>query len=111
MARALRIAFVVVFFGMLCVPGVTMVVRPETPNLYGVKPVPYPEFELSTKWLSAFEQWFTANLSFKRALIQLHNAFGYLVLRDLQSDAVLVGREGWLFLRQDAAWKAFREQP
>lgn len=87
-----------------------MVVRPETPNLYGVKPVPYPEFELSTKWFSAFEQWFTANLGLKRAFIQLHNAMGYLVLRDLQSDAVLVGRERWLFLRQDAAWKAFRSE-
>lgn len=95
---------------MLCVPGVTMLVRPETLTMYGVKPVPYPRFDLSTRWLAAFDEWFTANLGWRRSLIQLHNLLGYRVLRDLQSDSVLVGRDDWLFLRQDAGWKAFRSE-
>jgi hypothetical protein len=87
-----------------------MLVRPETPYFYGVKPVAYPAFEASMSWPGEFEQFFTANLGYKQRLVQLHNLLGYRVLGDLQGDSVLVGRQGWLFLRQDLGWQAFRSE-
>ena len=97
---------------LLCVPGLTMLVHPETPNMYGVKHVAYPRFEASFPWLSRFEEYFTANLGHKQRFICLTNWLGYQVLHDLQSDNVLVGKHDWLFLKQDLGWKSFRsEQP
>jgi hypothetical protein len=112
MARAYQAALVFVFCTLLCLPGVTMLVRPQSPKLYGVAEVPFPPFRPTTQWLSDFEDYFNANLGYKRKLIQLHNLLGYRVLRDLQSDSVLVGRKNWLFLKQNHGWESFRsEQP
>jgi alginate O-acetyltransferase complex protein AlgJ len=50
------------------------------------------------------------NLGRKQQLIELHNELGYHVIHDLQSDNVLVGRKGWLFLKQDLGWASFRSE-
>ena len=97
---------------LLCIPGLTMLVHPESPDMYGVDVVTYPRFEATFPWLSRFEQYFTANLGHKQRFVRLTNWLGYRVLHDLQSDNVLVGKHDWLFLKQDLGWESFRsEQP
>lgn len=110
MKRAYQITLVAAFCFLCCVPGALMVARPENPNLYGVKPVAYPSFEPSFAWTAEFEQYFIANFGLKRRLVQLHNLLGFRVLGDLQSDNVLVGKDRWLYLNQDAGWVSFRSE-
>jgi hypothetical protein len=87
-----------------------MLVKPEAPNLYGVKRVAYTPYETLTQWVSDFEAYFVANLGQKRRLIQLNNWIGYRILGDLQSDNVLVGKHGWLFLKQNFGWESMRSE-
>jgi alginate O-acetyltransferase complex protein AlgJ len=110
MNRAYRIALVVVFCLLCSVPGAAMLMRPEDPGLWGVKRVDFPRFEAKWSWVSDFERYFVANFGLKRNLVQLHNLFGYHVVHDLQSDNVLVGKGGWLFLSQDNGWTSFRSE-
>jgi hypothetical protein len=87
-----------------------MVLQKEPPKFYGVKPVPYPAFTSVTKWPGDFEAYFAANLGRKRDLVQLHNALGYRLIGDLQSDNVLVGKHGWLYLKQNFGWESLRSE-
>jgi len=108
--RAYQTALVATFCALLCVPGLSMLVAPETSKLYGVKPVAYPRFEGLTKWPPEFEKYFAANLGCKRLLVELHNLVGYRVIGDLQSDSVLVGKSGWLYLKQNFGWESLRSE-
>jgi alginate O-acetyltransferase complex protein AlgJ len=110
MARAYQAALVFVFCTLLCLPGLTMLFLPQSPKLYGVAEVPFPAFQATPQWLTEFEDYFNANLGYKRKLIQIHNLLGYRVLRDLQSESVLVGRKNWLFLKQNHGWESFRSE-
>lgn len=108
--RAYQVLLVALFCGLLCVPGLTMLLKPEPPQLYGVKPVAYKPFKTLTQWPADFEEYFVANLGHKRRMIQLNNWLGYRVLGDLQSDNVLVGKHDWLYLKQNFGWESMRSE-
>jgi alginate O-acetyltransferase complex protein AlgJ len=108
--RAYQVLLVATFCALIGVPGLTMLFRPEPPKLFGVKPVTYKPFKSPTQWPSDFEEYFVANLGHKRRMIQLNNWIGYRVLGDLQSDNVLVGKRGWLFLKQNFGWESMRSE-
>jgi hypothetical protein len=110
MSRAYAIALVAAFCVLCCVPGAVMLIRPEDPKLWGVKRVDYPHFQANWSWVSDFERYFVANFGLKRSLVQVHNLFGYHVVHDVQSDNVLVGKQGWLYLTQDSGWVSFRSE-
>lgn len=110
--RAYQATLVAIFCALLCVPGVAMLLRKEPLKIYGVKTVPLPELTSVTQWPADFDAYFAANLGAKRELLQLHNWVGYRLVGDLQSDNVLVGKNGWLYLKQNLGWESFRsEQP
>jgi hypothetical protein len=108
--RTYQALLVAVFCMLLCVPGLTMLIRPETPKLYGVKPVKLPRFKGLAKWPGDFEEYFAANLGHKQRLVQLYNLLGYRVVGDLQSDSVLVGKHDWLYLKQNFGWESMRSE-
>lgn len=110
--RAYQVLLVATFCALLCVPGLTMLLNPEPPKLFGVKPVAYEPAKTLAQWPANFEEYFVANLGQKRRMIQVNNWIGYRLLGDLQSDNVLVGKHGWLFLKQNFGWESMRsEQP
>jgi hypothetical protein len=43
-------------------------------------------------------------------MVQLNNWLGYRALGDLQSDNVLVGKHGWLYLKQNFGWESMRSE-
>jgi alginate O-acetyltransferase complex protein AlgJ len=106
--RAYQALLVATFAVLLCAPGLSMIFWPGSERLYGVHKVAYPPFEASSEWLAKLEPYFNANLGYKRRLVQLHNALGYALLQDLQSEDVLAGRDGWLFLKKTYGWESFR---
>ena len=108
--RAYQALLVAAFCALLCIPGLTMLIRPEVPKLYGVKPVSFPHFKSWEKWPTDFEEYFAANLGHKRRLIQLNNLVGYRVIGDLQNDSVLVGTHDWLYLKQNFGWESMRSE-
>ncbi len=108
--RAYQIVLVALFCALLCVPGATMLLHPEVPKLYGVKEVVFPKYETLGKWPAAFEAYFSANLGHKRRLITLYNWLGYRSVGDLQSDNVLVGKQDWLYLKQNFGWESMRSE-
>ena len=108
--RVYQALLVVLFCAVLCLPGLTMWLKPEPPQLFGVKPIAYKPFKSLTQWPADFEQYFVANLGHKRRMIQLNNWIGYRVLGDLQSDNVLVGKHGWLYLKQNFGWESMRSE-
>jgi alginate O-acetyltransferase complex protein AlgJ len=112
MTRTYSALLVAAFCALIAVPGTVLGIWPGPQPLPKVPEVAYPPFEASWRWLSSFDSYIAANFGHKRRLVQLHNAIGYSLLGDLQSDDVLAGRDGWLFLKQSLGWEAFRsEQP
>jgi len=110
MSRTYASLLVVTFCFLIALPGATLLIWRQPQLLPKVEEVSYPEFEPSLKWLAAAEQYFVANFGQKRRLVQLHNLLGYFVIGDLQSDHVLAGDDGWLFLKQAQGWQAFRSE-
>lgn len=108
--RAYQVLLVATFCALLCVPGLSMLLQPEAPKMYGVKPVDYKPYKTLTQWSADFEEYFVANFGQKRRMIQLNNWVGYRVLGDLQSDNVLVGKRDWLYLKQNFGWESMRSE-
>lgn len=110
MSRWYASLLVSTFCALIALPGASLLIGPQPQQLSGVSEVTCPPFEPSLEWLRAAEQCFVANFGRKRQLVQLHNWLGYFVIGDLQSDSVLAGRDGWLFLKQSFGWESFRSE-
>jgi alginate O-acetyltransferase complex protein AlgJ len=110
MSRKYAKLLIVTFCALIALPGSTLLIWRQPQPLPKVAEVKCPPFELSVAWLAAAEQYFIANFGQKRRLVQLHNLLGFLVVGDLQSNSVLAGRDGWLFLKQSFGWQSFRSE-
>jgi alginate O-acetyltransferase complex protein AlgJ len=110
MSRIYAALLVATFCGLIALPGATLLIWRQAQRLPKVAEVTCPPFEPTIEWLAAAEKYFIANFGQKRRLVQLHNLLGYFVIGDLQSNSVLAGRHGWLYLKQSFAWRAFRSE-
>jgi alginate O-acetyltransferase complex protein AlgJ len=110
MSRTYASLLVLTFCALLALPGATLLIWRQPQQLPKVAEVTCPPFQPTLEWLAAAEKYFIANFGLKRRLVQLHNIIGYRVVGDLQSNSVLAGRDGWLFLKQSFGWQSFRAE-
>lgn len=76
------------------------------------QPAPRPELELDLAALeafpAAFESWYADAFPFRGALVAWHNAAVLFGLGDAPTSDLVVGRDGWLFLRTNRALDSYR---
>ena len=76
------------------------------------QPAPYPELRLEEDALAqfpaAYERWLADSFNYRGTLIRWHNALKLLGLGVAPTPKVLVGRDGWLFLRGERALDCWR---
>ena len=100
--RGLSVFYIALLVAFLILPGpLFLLVRNyvDTENyenrtltelpVYGI--TPYDE------WTNVFEGWFTDHLPFKNQLVRLGSMIQYYIFRTSVNDAVLLGKDEWLF--------------
>ncbi len=64
----------------------------------------------ATTLFRGFEAWFEDHLGLRYPLVKAHHALEFYVLGQAPTDALMVGRDGWLFLAQDFALASYRAE-
>ncbi|MBQ7557086.1 MAG: hypothetical protein IJT00_03385 [Lachnospiraceae bacterium] len=102
MSRKLSWYYISILVIFLMLPGsLFLLVRGhvDTENYENRKLTELPVYGITPydEWTTVFEGWFTDHLPFKNQLVKLGSMVEYYVFRTSVNDAVLLGRDEWLY--------------
>ncbi|MCR5303736.1 MAG: hypothetical protein K6E33_04170 [Lachnospiraceae bacterium] len=102
MKKGLSLYYICILVIFLMLPGpLFMLVRGhiDTENYENRKLTELPVIGVTPydEWTSVFEGWFTDHLPFKNQLVKLGSMTEYYVFRTSVNDAVLLGKDEWLY--------------
>lgn len=95
---------VVLLFGVICLPGLQRWLHlVDEKKLDGYTPTvaQHPDFSDTAWWQGTYQRnkagWLNENFGFRTTLLRLHNQIGYSFWNHSYTNAVIVGRDGFLF--------------
>lgn len=98
-----RILLIALFVTGLCLPGLDQLLSLDRSEPLDEKRVlaPFPQFHPGRirEWPARFEKWFQDHFGFRTFLIRQNSRFRVAVLGDSPDDDVLLGRDGWMYLK------------
>jgi alginate O-acetyltransferase complex protein AlgJ len=103
----------VLFVGAICLPGARQIILGHDPDMVLVEyrdPTPFPAFSFKhLKFLKQFPQEFEAyyndNFGFRPALLRFASAIKVHVFGVSAARTVIIGKNRWLFLKDDYTYK------
>ena len=104
MNKKIRTLYIASFIIIMCLPHVFFALLKNHVDTNNYENRPFNEAPIIgetsyTDFASKFEGFYNDHIPFRNQLITLNNYLGYFLFKSTTSEQVLIGKEGWLFIK------------